>query len=275
MSADSFYVHGTNLEEQARLTRLNALLNEGSLRELAPRSGERMLEVGAGLGQFARAVARITGTTVVGVERSDQQLAQSKRLASAAGEEHLLDVRCGDALDLPLAPAEWGTFDLAHARFLLEHVREPLEVVKGMVRAVRPGGRIVLEDDDHDVLRLWPDPGGIDAVWRGYMRSYDRAGNDPIVGRRLVQLLHDAGAKPRRNTWIFFGACAGNSDFEFYVENLAIILEQATNAIVATGIGEDEVVAALAALRTWKTRRDAAFWFAMSWAEGVRPGSDR
>lgn len=272
MSADSHYVHGTHLEEQARLTRLNALLNDGSLRELAPRPGERMLDVGAGLGQFARAVARATGSVAVGVERSDQQIAESKRQAGAAGEEHLVDLRCGDAGAMPLKDEEWGTFDIAHARFLLEHVREPLEVVKSMVRAVRPGGRIVLEDDDHDILRLWPEPAGVDAVWRAYMRSYDRAGNDPVVGRRLVQLLHDAGAQPQRNTWLFFGACAGHADFELYVENLAIILEQAESAIVAMGVGKAEVAAATAALRVWKRRPDAAFWFAMSWAEGVRPG---
>ena len=271
MSVDS-YVHGTHPAEQVRLTRLNTLLNEGSLRELAARPGERMLDVGAGLGQLARAVAAVTGVATVGVERSESQIAESTRQARAAGEEHLLDLRRGDAADLPLQDDEWATFDIAHARFLLEHVREPLEVVKSMVRAVRPGGRIVLEDDDHDVLRLWPAPPGIDDIWRAYMRSYDRAGNDPIVGRRLVQLLHAAGAKPRRNTWIFFGACAGHPDFDVYVENLAIILEQAETAIVSTGIAKDDLLAATAALRVWKRRPDAAFWFAMSWAEGVRPG---
>jgi ubiquinone/menaquinone biosynthesis C-methylase UbiE len=271
MSAD-LYVHGTHPEEQSRLTRLNTLLNEGSLRELAPRKGERMLDVGSGLGQFARAVAKMTGIPVVGVERSDAQIAESRRQADAAGEAHLLEQRRGDALALPLEDDEWATFDVAHARFLLEHVREPLEVVRAMVRAVRPGGRVVLEDDDHDILRLWPEPPGVAEIWRGYMRSYDRAGNDPYVGRRLVQLLHQAGALPRRNTWIFFGSSAGHPDFELYVDNLAIILEQAEASIVATGTAQGDLHAAIAALRAWKLRADASFWFAMSWAEGVRPG---
>lgn len=271
MSADSRYVHGTHPEEQARLTRLNTLLNDGSLRELDPRPGERMLDVGAGLGQLARAVARITGRTTVGVERSSEQIAEGERQARAAGEEGLLDLRRGEARDLPLEDHEWATFDIAHARFLLEHVPDPLEIVKGMVRAVRPGGRIVLEDDDHEILRLWPEPPGLGAIWNAYMRSYDRAGNDPLVGRRLVQLLHQAGAEPRRSTWIFFGACAGHADFELYVENLALIIEGAADAIVSTGIAREDLSAAMSSLRAWKRRRDAAFWFAMSWAEGTRP----
>jgi ubiquinone/menaquinone biosynthesis C-methylase UbiE len=272
MSADSRYVHGTHPEEQARLTRLNTLLNEGSLRELGARAGERMLDVGAGLGQFARSVAKITGVPSVGVERSEEQLAECQRQARATGEERLLDLRQGDARHLPLEDEEWATFDIAHARFLLEHVPEPLEIVKAMVRAVRPAGRIVLEDDDHDVLRLWPEPPGLAEVWKAYMHTYERAGNDPIVGRRLVQLLHEAGARPRRCTWVFFGACAGHPDFELYVDNLAIILEGAREAIAATGTRPEDFASALAALRAWKHRPEAAFWFAMSWAEGVRPG---
>jgi ubiquinone/menaquinone biosynthesis C-methylase UbiE len=272
MPVDNLYVHGTHPEEQARLTRLNTLLNQGSIRELAAKNGERMLDVGAGLGQLARAVAKITRIPAIGVERSADQIAEGIRQARAAGEEHWLELRRGDAQDLPLGDDEWATFDIAHARFLLEHVKNPLEIVKAMVRAVRPGGRIVLEDDDHDVLRLWPEPPGLAAVWKGYMRSYDRAGNDPLVGRRLVQLLHAAGAEPRRSTWIFFGACAGHADFELYVENLAIILEEAAGAIVATGIDRHDLAAAMTALRLWKQRPDAALWFAMSWAEGIRPG---
>ena len=50
-------------------------------------------------------------------------------------------------------------------------------------------------------------------LWQAYIRSYDRLGNDPYVGRRLVSLLHEAGAVPTRNNWVFFGGCAGNPVF--------------------------------------------------------------
>ena len=159
---------------------------------------------------------------------------------------------------------------MAHARFLLEHVPDPLAVVRTMVRAVRPGGRIILADDDHDVLRLWPEPPGLAPVWQAYQRSYDRHGNDPIVGRRLVQLLHQAGALPRRNTWVFFGSCAGHPDFDAFAVNLAGVIEGALEPIEATGLPRETVRAALDALDEWRRRPDAAIWFAMAWAEGVR-----
>ena len=269
----SRYLHGTDPREQARLARLNDLINERSLRELALRGGEKILEVGSGLGQFARAMARLAGPSgrVLGIERSPEQMRGAVRAARAAGEERLVEWRRGDALDLPLRRGECGTFDVAHARFLLEHVPDPLSVVRAMTRAVRPGGRIVLEDDDHDIIRLWPEPAGFTPLWRAYIRSFDRLGNDPAVGRRLVQLLHQAGARPARNTWVFFGSCSGSPDFKAYVENAVTIVRGARDTIVSGGLlPSREFDEAVSAFDAWKKRPDAAFWFALAWAEGRR-----
>jgi SAM-dependent methyltransferase len=271
----SQYLHGTEPCEQVRLSTLNDLLNEASLRELGLRGGEKVLDVGSGLGQLSRAMARAAGAggRVLGIERSPEQLAEAARQAREAGEENLVEFRQGDALALPLSEAEWGTFDVAHTRFLLEHVPQPLAVVQAMVRAVRPGGRIVLEDDCHDVLRLWPEPPGFGPLWTAYMRTYDRLGNDALIGHRLVALLHEAGASPRRNTWIFFGSCSGHPTFGHYVENMIGLLEGARSICLDAGfIERSRFQDGIAALRAWKHRPDAAFWLAVSWAEGVRPG---
>jgi len=267
----SHYLHGTGEREQGRLSRLNDLLNAATLRELALRGGERILDVGAGLGQLARAMGRAAGTVVVGVERSPEQIARALELARAAGEEPLLEMRVGDARRLPLREAERGSFDLAHARFLLEHVPEPGAVVKEMVRAVRPGGRVVLADDDHALLRLHPEPPGLRAAWEAYCRCYHRAGHDPYVGRRLPALLEEAGASPRRATLVPFGACAGDPDFPVFVENLAVILEQAASLAAATGLVlASEVERAAAEVRAFALRPGAVLWYAMPLAVGVK-----
>jgi SAM-dependent methyltransferase len=277
-TADAGYVHGTTPAEQARLTRMNAMLNVRSLDALALAGGESVLEVGAGLAHMARGMAHRGAARVVGIEKSARQLDEARRQARDEGDQPLLDARRvdlreGDALDLPLADGEWGTFDVAHARFLLEHVTDPLAVVRQMVRAVRPGGRIVLEDDDHDMLRLWPEPGGFETLWRGLIRSYDRLGCDPYVGRRLVALLHEAGAAPARNALLWFGACSGEADdgFETLALNVRVILVEAGIAIRAAG-GLDEATfdGAIAAFDGWSRRPDAAIWYAMNWAEGRR-----
>jgi SAM-dependent methyltransferase len=267
----STYIHGTESEEQRRLSRLNDLLNEACLRELNLRGGERILDVGSGLGQFTRKMARAAGEAayVLGIERAADQLVEAWRQAAAVGESELVEMREGDAQALPLRKEEWGTFDVAHTRFLLEHVPDPLAVVRQMAQAVRPGGRIVLADDDHDVLRLWPEPPGIVALWRAYIDTYVGMGNDPYVGRRLVWLLHAAGAVPIRNNWIFFGSCSGAPAFLEVVENLEKILQGARAPILARGLIEQTAFEqAIAALRSWGQQPDAAFWFSMCWAEG-------
>ena len=272
MASPTGYLHGTHPEEQRRLTDLNALVNRASMEALAPGPGERALDLGSGLGQFARLLAKATGARVLAIERSPEQIARARALAEEAGEGALVEHRAGDALEPPLAPDEWGSFDLAHARFLLEHVPAPQRVVDAMARAVRPGGRVVLEDDDHEALRLWPEPPGVMAVWRTYIRTYDRLGNDPHVGRRLVELLATAGLEPRRIALLPFGACAGDAAFPAYVANLADILAGARDAILATGgVTAEAFDAAQAALRRWGRRRDAAFWYTISWAEAARP----
>jgi SAM-dependent methyltransferase len=274
---ESQYLHGTTPAEQERLSHLNELLNGLALREMKLESGARILDVGCGLGQLTRAMARQTGTggAVIGIERSADQLGEARRLAERAREDCLVEFRHGKAESLPLHDQEWATFDVAHARYLLEHVLDPTAVVREMVRALRPGGRIILEDDAHDLHRLWPEPPGFGRLWLAYLRTFERSGNDPMVGHRLVSLLVQAGAVPRRNTWLFFGACAGQPDLlRAYVDNLIGVLLSVRGPILS--IGEynagsfDECVVAI---RDWSERPDAAYWYAVSWAEGERPSA--
>lgn len=272
-SPESKYLHGSAPEEQQRLALLNDILNEACLRELNLKSGERILDLGSGLGQFTRAMARAAGSNgkILGVERDSSQLVEARRLAQAAQEEQLVEFRQGDALALPLHKDEWGGFDLAHARFLLEHLPNPLAAVRAMVRAVRPGGRVVLLDDDHSLFRLWPHLPEFDSLWAAYLRSFEHLGNDPYVGRRLVSLLQQAGAKPTRNTLVPYVSCAGNPNFAAYVENLVKVIVGAREVVLEAGMAAELFDQSIAALEAWSRNPEAAIWYSLCWAEAVRP----
>ena len=268
------YIHGTDATEQERLSRLNDLLNGQSLSRLRVEPGARVLDVGCGMGQFARAMARAAGPNgrVVGIERSRAQIDEGRRQARAAGEADLVDMREGDAATPPLRDDEWGTFDIAHARFILEHVADPTSIVRAMVKSVRPGGRIVLEDDDHDVLRFHPAIPEFEAAWRAYMRAYDAVGNDPLIGRKLPALLAAAGAAPRANDWPFFGACQGSPTFPVIVSNCRGVMAGARASVLAHGnLSAGEFDAALRAYDRWSVAPGAAIWYCTFWAEGVKP----
>src|SRR5215207_6136489 len=89
--------------------------------------------------------------------------------------------------------------------------------------------------------------------WSGVLISEPMTGTATIPSSdvRLVQLLHQAGAQPHRNTWIFFGSCAGQENFEAYVANLTKIIEEAGDDIAAMGVSRAAVRESLDALASW------------------------
>lgn len=267
----SDYVHGYDPEEQGRLTRMQAILNRAQLREMDLAGVRSILDVGAGLGQLARDLARTAdGARVVGVEREEKQRAEAVRQAAAAGETGLVEFRGGDATALPLEADELRSFDLVHARFLLEHVPDPQAVVNEMARAVRPGGRMVLVDDDHEQLRLWPDCPALMRTFEQYWRSYGDHGFDPLVGRRLPALLREAGATAVRVAVVFYGAARGEALFDPVVDNLIEVMRSAGSDLDRSGrVPRAELEASFAALESWREHPAATVWYSLPLAEGT------
>jgi ubiquinone/menaquinone biosynthesis C-methylase UbiE len=273
-SDHSQYIHGTHPEEQARLSLMNQVMNPRCLAAIGLRGGERVLDVASGLGQFTRALRQAAGPggSALGIERDLAQLAQAQALANAAGEAAKVEFRQGSALALPLRPTEWGSFDVVHARFLLEHLPDPLPVVKQMAAAARPGGRVFLADDDHEMLFCCPEPPGFRAVWQAYCRTYDRLGNDPYIGRRLAGLLHEAKLTQLSNGFIFFGGCHGQPEFTLLCQNLHGILVGAREPILQIyAFTEAYFAQALHDFMAWAATPGAALWYPICYAQGVRP----
>ncbi len=272
------YIHGTARDEQERLAALNALLNESSLAAMPLRPGQRVLDLGCGLGQLTRAIARRVGPDghVVGVDSREEQLERVGEFGGGEDAPASCELRLGDALDPPLADEEWGSFDLVHARFLLEHLADPEAAVAVMVRAARSGGRVVLEDDDHALLTLDPPVPAFEVAWRAYCKAYAALGCDPRVGRRLVSLLRRGGARPVSTTWLFFGACAGHESFRPLVENFLHIVDGARECILGTeSASAAELDEGLEALASWCARPDASLGYARCHAIGARsPAAD-
>ena len=271
---NSIYIHGSSPEEQKRLSLLNELLNQKCLRELNPNTGDSVIDVGCGLGQFSRVVANAAGVDgyVLGIERDQQQYSQARKLADDDGQQDLVEFRQGDALELPLKDHEWGSFDVAHCRFLLEHLPDPVSAISQMVKAVRPGGRVFLADDDHDYFHPWPEPAGFQALWQAYIRSYECLGNDPYIGRRLVLLLREVGLQSIRNSCVFFGGCAGNETFEAVAENLIGVMVGAKESILCGGfLDEESYSIGIDGLAQWKDSPASALWYSICCAEGLVP----
>lgn len=262
------YIHGSSRTERDRLALMNRLINPGCLDALRLGSERRVLDMGSGTGLFSLEMANSLDAKarVTGIEYDPEQLRSARKLVSEAAT---LEFREGDAARPPLADEEWGQFDLAHSRFLLEHVPHPESIVEAMVRAVRPGGRVVLLDDDHDVMRLWPEPAGFRQLWQAYYDAYQPLGNDPLIGRKLPELLSHAGARPTRITQVFYGGCSGSAHFDGIIENLVGVLEGSRDTVLKNGeFSAGEFDESLKNFRSFGKQPGAALWYVINYAEG-------
>ncbi|MEG3626120.1 class I SAM-dependent methyltransferase [Streptomyces poriticola] len=92
-------------------------------------------------------------------------------------------------------------FDLVHARFLLAQVPERERALLSMVRALRPGGRLLVEEADPALQPLLcPDEHGpeqhlANRLGHGYRKLLGHRGSELAYGRRLPRLLREAGLR--------------------------------------------------------------------------------
>jgi SAM-dependent methyltransferase len=101
---------------------------------LAPRTGERILDLGCGTGKLTRALAD-RGASVLGVDASPDMLAQAR----AAYPELELALERGEALPYD------AEFDAIFSNAALHWMPRAKDVAAGMARALRPHGRLVAE----------------------------------------------------------------------------------------------------------------------------------
>jgi trans-aconitate methyltransferase len=119
-------------DRYARNARFVAELGMPVVELLAPRPGERILDLGCGDGALTAKLAGL-GCRVVGVDAS---LAQAR-----AARQRGLDVAVVDGHDLPLRPA----FDAVFSNAALHWMPHARAVMAGVWRALEPGGRFVAE----------------------------------------------------------------------------------------------------------------------------------
>ena len=132
-----YFLGDETAEGRARLRGLKRASARRYLAELAryrgPHGG-RLLEVGCGTGDFL-AEARAAGYDVAGVEVSAAAAAEARAAAEGAS------VSVGELSAAAFPP---GTFDVCVLWDVLEHARDPVELLRSVHAVLRPGGVVAL-----------------------------------------------------------------------------------------------------------------------------------
>ena len=114
-----------------------------AVRRLGPRPGGRYLDVGTGTGELALEILRqAPGARVTAIDPAERMLAIAREKARRAGVE--IDFRAGDALRPP--PAEGGGYDGIILGFVYRNLPDRRGAATAFLRALRPGGRLVVLD---------------------------------------------------------------------------------------------------------------------------------
>jgi SAM-dependent methyltransferase len=250
----SSYIHGTDPDEQARLAALNRLTNGAFLDFLEIEPGDRVLEVGSGLGILAAEVAALVPNgEVVGLEYSTAQL------ASIAASAPNLSFRQGDAHSLPF---EENSFDAVYCRYVLEHLSDPPRALSEMRRVLRPGGRVFVLENDISVNRFDPPCPTFDRLWSAFIELQSRLGGDGIIGRRLFGLLKRAGFRDVELSYQPEVHWSGLPSFRPWVINLLKNVEGAQERLISQGLASTaEIEEAGAELESLLARDDACALF--------------
>ena len=140
---------------------------------------DTVLDVACGTGAVALELVRSYGCSVVGVDQSEQMLAEARARIERAGEDGNIELMHARAESLPFPDAG---FDALTVTYLLRYVDDPAATMRELARVVRPGGRLAMLEfhvPDNPLAR---------AVWKAYVDV-----GLPLAGRLISPGWHRVG----------------------------------------------------------------------------------
>ena len=208
-------VHGVFSSVASRYDLMNDLMSGGIHRVwkdammdwLAPRPGQRLLDVAGGTGDIAfRFLRRAPGSSAVVLDMTEDMLIEGQRRAEAESLAEALEWVVGDAMALPF---EANSFDVYTISFGIRNVTRIEDALSEAYRVLRPGGRLM-------VLEFSQLPNS------GLQRLYD---------------LYSFNVIPRMG-----GAITGDRDsYQYLVESIRRFPDQDTFAAMIGAAGFDRV----------------------------------
>jgi len=165
-----------------------AWLRKYLLRHVKP--GAEVLSVGCGPGMILRQLCS-EGPSVqaTGIDISEDRVQEAIRKAKS---NKRLKFVSGDAHAMPFPT---NSFDLVYSRMLFEYLRDKERAAAEMVRVCRPGGTVLFQDLDGQLLWNYPEDPSVQNTAEKVVAGLAKSGFDAFVGRKLFHLAHKAGLR--------------------------------------------------------------------------------
>ena len=188
------YALGYTNTEQDRLIRQAARIEpilERLFREAGIGPGQRVLDLGSGVGDVSMLLARLVGPSgeVVGFERDAASIAFAQKRVAQAGLRNVSFTQC-DASEI----RSDQPFDAAAGRFILMFLPDPKAVLNNLAKLVKPGGVLAFQEPSWlpflalaSPLPLWSN------VVASIHETFRRAGVNLEMGPDLYRVIQEIG----------------------------------------------------------------------------------
>ncbi|MEC4813420.1 MAG: class I SAM-dependent methyltransferase [Scytonema sp. PMC 1069.18] len=153
------------------------------------KEGDRILDVGCGIGNDVRQLAQKVGNRghVVGVDNSETMIAEARKRSESLKplvEYHVCDVH---SLEFPER-----IFDGCRADRTFQHLKNPQKALAEIVRVVRSGGRVVISEPDWETLII---DASDRTLTRKILNFHCDSSCNGWIGRKLPALFNEIGLK--------------------------------------------------------------------------------
>ena len=193
MTSDSSYVIRSGVDARARLELLSRLCAP-TTRDFLERTGatqaQRFLDIGCGIGAVAMTLAAAGARESWGIDVNAEVVACATTRCEQMGGSANFAVAGFDEL----GTGRWRDFDVVYSRCVLSHLPDPLPALQSMLRAVRPGGLVLVEDVEIAAVWASPPEPALDRHVALYLAAAHGLGARPDVGPLLAPTLRAAGA---------------------------------------------------------------------------------
>jgi ubiquinone/menaquinone biosynthesis C-methylase UbiE len=151
---------------------------------------DKILDVGCGPGSITIDLAVVAsdgevigGDQAAGVVQQAQNLAEERQVKNVSFQQ----------MDGNQLPFDDGAFDIVYCHQTLQHVGNPVSLLKEMRRATKKGGYVAVRDCDYKAFAWFPEHPGLDRWMSVYQKIAKANGAEPNAGRYLPSWAREAG----------------------------------------------------------------------------------